>query len=345
MAAPAPPLATESSLSCIACGDNPAAPGGELRLTSRGPARAGPLIDFLATRAIPGLEAAEGTAFRRNLAGGGWLELRAAPDPEARWLSLRLHRPDDPVPDDPVPDDPVPDDPVPDDDVVRAVRRVADLDTDLEPVVAHLATDPELAVRLAAVGPARLPGTFDPFELAVRAVVGQQVTVAAARTLLGRLVALVASEGEAGPADVVDVAAFPSAAAVAGAPLDGLGMPASRRTTIRELARAVAEGRVALGPEADPGELTRQLVALPGIGPWTAGYVTMRVVGHGDGWPAGDLVLRQSLGLPAAHLERRAQAWRPWRSYAALLLWRTAPPPQPRRRRTTAPRPEGTPGP
>lgn len=314
-----------------------------MRLTSRGPARAGPLIDFLAARAIPGLERAEGGVYRRNLAGGGWLELQAAPDPEARWLSVRLHRPGDqnsPA-GKPAGEQPVGGDPASDDEMVRAVRRVADLDTDLEPVTAHLATDPELAERLAAVGPARLPGTFDPFELAIRAVVGQQVTVAAARTLLGRLVALVATDGAAGPADAVDVAAFPTAAAVADAPLDGLGMPASRRTTIRELARAVAEDRVALGPDADPDRLTRQLVALPGIGPWTAGYVTMRVVADGDGWPTGDLVLRQSLGLPAAVLERRAQAWRPWRSYAALLLWRTAPPPQPRRRRTTAPRPEG----
>lgn len=334
MAAPAPPLVTESSLSGIGCGDTTAAPGGELRLASRGPARAGPLIDFLAARAIPGLERAEGGAYRRNLPGGGWLQLRAAPDPEARWLSLELYHPGGAEGSGGATGD---------DDVVRAVQRVADLTTDLEPVSAHLAEDPELAERLAAVGPARLPGTFDPFELAVRAVVGQQVTVAAARTLLGRLVALVATDGAAGPGETVDVAAFPSAAAVADAPLDGLGMPASRRNTIRELARAVAEERVALGPDADPDELTRQLVALPGIGPWTAGYVTMRVVGHGDGWPTGDLVLRQSLGLPAAVLERRAQAWRPWRSYAALLLWRTAPPPQPRRRRTTSPRPEGPP--
>lgn len=323
------------------------APEAELRLASRGPARAGPLIGFLAARAIPGLEEADGTAFRRNLPGGGRLELRAAPDPDARWLSLHLHHPGTgtggsrPAPRQRAASGPA----IDDDDVVRAVRRVADLDTDLDPVSAHLATDPELAERLAAVGPARLPGTFDPFELAIRAVVGQQVTVAAARTLLGRLVTLVATGGEAGPADVAGVAAFPTAAAVADAPLDGLGMPASRRNTIRELARAVAGERVALGPDADPDELTRQLVALPGIGPWTAGYVTMRVVAHGDGWPTGDLVLRQSLGLPAAVLERRAQAWRPWRSYAALLLWRTAPPPQPRRRRGTAHHPEGNPRP
>lgn len=317
-----------------------------MRLASRGPARAGPLIEFLAARAIPGLEEADGSTFRRNLPGGGRLQLRAAPDPDARWLSLHLHHPGaSPGGRGPAARRRGVEGRASDDEVVRAVRRVADLDTDLDPVSDHLAADAELAERLAAVGPARLPGTFDPFELAVRAVVGQQVTVAAARTLLGRLVALVATGGEAGPGDVVGVPTFPSAAAVADAPLDGLGMPASRRATIRELARAVADGRVGLGPDADPDELTRQLVALPGIGPWTAGYVTMRVVGHGDGWPTGDLVLRQSLGLPAADLERRAQAWRPWRSYAALLLWRTAPPPQPRRRRATAHRPEGTPRP
>jgi hypothetical protein len=125
---------------------------------------------------------------------------------------------------------------------------------------------------------------------------------------------------------------FPSAATVAGTPLDTLGMPASRRATIHELARAVTEGRLDLGPTSEPDRLRRQLLALPGIGPWTAGYIAMRIRpgGDGDGWPRGDLVLRQSFGTTGPELERRAERWRPWRAYAALLLWRTAPPPAPR---------------
>ena len=222
------------------------------------------------------------------------------------------------------------------------VRRVADLDRDLDPVAEALARDPALAPRLAAVGLSRLPGTFDPFELAVRAVVGQQVSVAAARTLLGRLLALVVPPDPRQPGPDTDRPdpsgavwhSFPAPELVAGADLSTLGMPSKRRATITALARAVVDGRLHLGPDVEAERLRSELLALPGIGPWTAGYIAMRVVADGDGWPTGDLVLRQSLGVAAAELERQARRWQPWRSYAALVLWRTAPPPAPRRPRT-----------
>ncbi len=321
----------------------PATGGGPvqvIRLTGRGPLRAGPVIAFLGARAVPGLEEAGPGWFRRRVPPG-WLELAvptgklgpadgAAPPGGAPPTGSRP----------PTGAAPTADDtaglaaPARDDGgelelrlgirsafeggaLLAAARRVADLDTDLEPVAAHLAAaDAELAARLRTTPLGRVPGAFDPFEVAVRAVVGQQVSVAAARTLLGRLVSLVTGHG--GPFD-----RFPPAALVAATPLDELGMPGRRRATISALARAVAEGSVQLGPGVDAEVRREQLLALPGIGPWTAGYIDLRL-GDPDGWPSGDLVLRQSLGVSAAELDRRAERWRPWRAYAALLLWHTA---------------------
>ena len=256
---------------------------------------------FLEMRAIPGLESVTDGRFHRKVPGG-CITVRGTPTDDAVVVEHRHLEPVEGAA------DPI--------DVLAAVRRVADLDTDLDPIAAHLATDPVLAERLAIDGLGRLPGAFDRFEVAVRAIVGQQVSVAGARTLLGRLVAETASDQ---PID-----RFPSPATVAGSALD-LGMPRRRRDTIRALATAVAEGRVTLDPALGTDTVTDQLLAIPGIGPWTAGYVAMRALGDPDGWPAGDLGLRRSLGIDGAELERRAERWRPWRAYAALLLWRTDP--------------------
>lgn len=285
-------------------------------LAGRGPTRAGELIGFLSARAVPGLESVTGGVFRRHLPGGV-VELTATPGSD--HLELRYR--------------PRPGRPWPDHDefgrIVALVRRVADLDTDLTPIAGHLGADAVLGPRVAAAGVGRRPGAFDPFELAVRAVVGQQVSVAAARTLLGRLVRTVTAGGPGDdPGPGWSVSAFPGPDAVAAADLDQLGMPARRRATIVALARGVADGRVDLTTD-DPDRLRHQLLAVPGIGPWTAGYVALRLGPDGDGWPSGDLVLRQSLGLGARELERHSQHWRPWRAYAALVLWRTATVPTP----------------
>lgn len=291
-----------------------------LTLSCRGSAQWSDLHRFLSARAITGLEESGENRFRRGVPGG-WIELRGTEEDDRILLNCSLDRLDRVA------------------QLVPMIRRVADLDTDLTPVAEQLSTDPELAARLINRPLPRLPGAFDPFELAVRAVVGQQVSVAGAATTLGRLVLLATEDSETGtgnePAEQGDRASpdrgndrllggFPSAAKVAAAPLDRLGMPGKRRATVLALASAVADGTIDLSPAADRERTTAQLLEVPGIGPWTAGYIAMRALNDPDGWPVGDLVLRNSLGVDAKTLEKRAETWRPWRAYAAMTLWGTA---------------------
>lgn len=314
----------------------PGATGLTLTLGGRGPVGWSDLERFLTSRAVAGLETVTPTGFRRGIPGG-WIELQGVPGDNAIRLHANVDRLDRVA------------------DLVPIVRRVADLDTDRAAVSDHLRSDPELAARLDLRPLSPLPGAFDPFELAVRAVVGQQVSVAGAATTLARLIELVdegadRGDGAATVAPPEDGEAlrpgFPTAAEVAAAPLDRLGMPARRRSTILALAEAVASGDLDLSMATDRGQLEAGLLALPGIGPWTAGYIAMRALGDPDGWPAGDLVLRQSLGpidgppIPARELDERAEAWRPWRGYAAMLLWATAADPRPPTTDPTAPRQE-----
>lgn len=178
---------------------------------------------------------------------------------------------------------------------LRRVRRLFDLDADPAAIHAALARDRMLAPLLRKRPGVRVPGAWDPFELAVRAIVGQQVSVAGARTILGRIAATHGITAEALARVTVE------------------GMPRKRAETIRTLAAEIVRGSVILG-ESD---LTR----LPGIGPWTAGYIAMRL-GDADAFPAGDLVLRRHAGgLSERELLRRSEAWRPYRAYAAMLLW------------------------
>lgn len=299
-----------------------------LTLRGRGPVQWPDLLGFLATRAIDGLEAVTDGGFRRGVPGG-WIELSGLPDDDGVQLWCRLDRLDRVA------------------DLVPLIRRVADLDTDRAAVADHLRSDPDLAGRLDRRPLPALPGTFDPFELAMRAIVGQQVSVAGAATTLARLVEVASAANGIGtetddhpsPAAMAGSglrwSGFPSAEAVANAPLDQVGMPGKRRQTLRAVAEAVADGRLDLSAGADRDQAERQLLALPGIGPWTAGYIAMRALGDPDGWPSGDLVLRQSLtpdGEPlisGRDLDRRAERWRPWRGYAAMVLWATSKDPNP----------------
>jgi len=318
-------------------GTDPTATTVTLQLPARGPLRWSALHAFLAARAIPGLESASENGFRRQV-DGGWIELSgplvAAPTANAVGSGAGNSG----VSGAEVPGSRVTGSEAATVDegatltltcaldqlsalaeLLPIVRRVADLDTDLEPIEAHLGADPTLAQRLQQTPLARLPGAFDPFEIAIRAVVGQQISVAGARTLLGRLVEMT-SNGPTGTR-----CGFPSAEQVAESSLDELGMPGRRRATILGLARAVADGQLELGPHVDPDQARHDLQALPGIGPWTAGYVVMRALSDPDGWPVGDLALRRSLGCSARELEQRAATWSPWRAYAALTLWRSDP--------------------
>lgn len=175
------------------------------------------------------------------------------------------------------------------------VRRVFDLDTDPAEIHAALGRDRMLAPLLRNRPGVRLPGAWDPFELAVRAIVGQQVSVAGARTILGRI------------AEAHTLTAERLAEVTVG------GMPRKRAETIRNLARVVACGEIEFGRD--------DLTQLPGIGPWTASYIAMRL-GDRDAFPAGDLILRRAAGnLTERELLRRAEGWRPYRAYAAMLLW------------------------
>jgi len=209
---------------------------------------------------------------------------------------------------------------------VRRARSLLDADREPQAVDAALRGDPALAPLVARTPGLRSPGAVDGAEILVRAIVGQQVSVAAARTVLGRLAS---DYGE--PVDGERLRLFPAPEALAAADPDTLPMPAARGRALVGAAAAIARGDLELDPDADPARARAALLALPGIGPWTASYVAMRALGDPDVLMAGDLGLRRGLGrsgLPAEGraLERRAEAWRPWRSYATHHLWRAASP-------------------
>jgi AraC family transcriptional regulator, regulatory protein of adaptative response / DNA-3-methyladenine glycosylase II len=211
--------------------------------------------------------------------------------------------------------------------LVRRVRRWLDLDADPETIDAALADDPALRPLVAARPGLRVLTTVDPWETVVRAIVGQQVSVAGARTILARIVAEFGSPISPG------LAGFPGADVLTSVSPDDisvLGMPRARGRTIHAAATAVADGRIDLRG-SDPASVREALLELPGIGPWTADYVRLRALADPDAFPVADLGLRHAavaLGLPddPRGLSARAESWSPWRSYAAQHLWTSAPP-------------------
>jgi AraC family transcriptional regulator of adaptative response / DNA-3-methyladenine glycosylase II len=274
-----------------------------LRLAFRAPLHVEALLGFLATRALPGIEECDVTTYRRglNLPHGS---ATVALTPGDRWVSATLRLADvrDLAP------------------AVARCRRLFDLDADPVAVDGMLGADPALAAAVRAEPGVRVPRAVDGFELAVRAIVGQQVSVAGARLTLSRLL---------GPTTAGDLHGFPEAETVAELSDAAFRMPAARRETIRALAQAVADGKLDLEPGADREESVARLLEVPGIGAWTAGYVAMRAIGDPDVFLPTDVAVRRgarALGLPdspkalAAHAER----WRPWRSYALMRLWRSA---------------------
>jgi AraC family transcriptional regulator of adaptative response / DNA-3-methyladenine glycosylase II len=208
--------------------------------------------------------------------------------------------------------------------VVARVRRVFDTDADPMGIGAHLARDRRLAPLVRLRPALRVPGAFEPFEWAVRAVLGQQVSVRAARTLAGRLVARfgvpLAAPMRDGP-----TLAWPGPERLAEASeeaLAALGLTRVRARTVRAIARAVAERALVLDRAAEPDAMRAALLAIPGVGPWTAQYIELRALGWPDAFPAGDLGLRRALGdVSAAECEALSAPWRPWRAYAAAHLW------------------------
>ena len=212
--------------------------------------------------------------------------------------------------------------------IVARIRRVFDLGADVAAIGAHLAQDPLLAPLVAARPGLRTPGGWDGFELAVRAVLGQQVSVTAARRLAGQLAGLCgaplprAQSGD-GPLTVV----FPSAAQLASADLAPLGLPSARRRTLFALAQAALDDPLLFDPLDTIEETVARLCAIRGVGEWTANYIALRAAREPDAFPSSDVGLLRSIAkhhgrpLSAADLGARAERWRPWRAYAAQHLW------------------------
>lgn len=274
------------------------------RLEFRPPFHWNALLAFLTQRAIPGVEAIESGSYRRTISlngdsgtigvslaqGGQALDVRIAFQ-EPRWLFL----------------------------IIERVRRIFDLGADPSEIAAHLRADPFLTQRIDSLPGLRVPGCWDGFELAVRAILGQQISIAGARTFAGRLV----------QAFGVPIAAvqplthlFPRAEVLAQADIAKISLTDSRAHTIRSLAQAVCEGRIVFDSATNIDDFRSRLCQLPGIGKWTAQYIAMRALGDPDALPSGDLgLLRAASSRTEGELERRAEAWRPWRAYAAMYLW------------------------
>ncbi len=278
-----------------------------LSLRFRPPYDYAALLDFIARRAIAGVECIDGEVYRRTFlldGNAGWLEVRPASSKgPSNTLALRvdsvaptrlLH-------------------------VVARVRRMFDLDADPLVIDASLKGDPLLARLIASRPGLRVPGAWDGFELGVRAILGQQVSVAGASTLAARLAA---KYGHPLPFAVDGLAhTFPSPEQLAGADL-AIGLPASRAEAIREFARAVISGALAFDGAQDAESFAARVCTIRGLGPWTAHYIAMRALSDPDAFPAGDLALLRAAGSKSPReLASRAERWRPWRAYAAMHLW------------------------
>ncbi len=225
---------------------------------------------------------------------------------------------------------------------VARCRQLLDLDADPVAIVEALEQDRCMGPLVSAHPGRRVPGSVDGFELAVRAIIGQQVSVAGARTIAGRLVT---AAGEALPEPIGGIThLFPTPEALIALSHEDpatFSMPSGRRRALVALAEAVAAGAVVIGPGSDPSGLRASLVALPGIGPWTAEYVALRALRDPDAFMPTDLGVRRAahaLGIPddPARLLLHAEAWRPWRSYAMVHMWATLKPLQTQRGRDAA---------
>jgi AraC family transcriptional regulator of adaptative response / DNA-3-methyladenine glycosylase II len=280
-----------------------------LLLPHRKPYAADAMFGFLAMRTVPGLEAFVDGTYVRSLRlphGDGVVELSPEEHGVRANLSLEDLR-----------------------DLSTAVsrcRRLLDLDADPQAVDDALSADPVLGSIVRAGPGRRVPGAVDGFEIAVRVIIGQQVSVAGARTVAARLVAAAGSPLATPHPPVTHT--FPGPEAILGADSSAFAMPEARRRAILALAAAVAADEIRIDPGVDPVDLEARLVALPGIGPWTSACIAMRALGNPDAFLPTDLGVRHALvrlGHPddTASIVRTAEHWRPWRAYATTHLWST----------------------
>lgn len=267
-----------------------------------------PLVDFLAGRGAPQMERLDGRRYLRTARIGGkkgWFCVE--PVSGAPALRVTADSSFQPV----------------QAEFRSALRRLFDLDAEPEPIAASLRGDPLLAELVNATPGLRLPGTISVFELGLRGILGQQVTVKAATTLFNRLVARFGEPLET-PFPGLD-RLCPPPQALADAPLQtiiDLGLTSRRAATLQGFSRAVADGSLELHPGDDPGAAMERLKEFPGIGPWTAQYIAMRALAHADALPDADIGLMRACNIDKpAELRARAERWRPWRAYAAMHLW------------------------
>ena len=288
-----------------------------LRLGYRPPFDFAATLGFLRQRALPGVEAVDARSYARTLGTPetpGWLRVSAWPggrDRRTHALKLELQNVA----------------PAQLAETVARVRRMFDLDADPDAIAAVLSIDPRLRPLVRKHPGLRLPGGWDGLETAVRAVVGQQVSVAAARTLAARVAERHGHMLAASPVPGLS-RLFPAADALAGGDLEGLGLTGARIGAVQAIARALLDRRVGFDPAQTLDDFVAAWSALPGLGPWTAHYLALRALGHPDAFPAEDLVLQKAMAatgrLGVRPLRARAEAWRPWRAYAAIHLWRDA---------------------
>lgn len=265
-----------------------------------------PIERFIRTHITPGLESFRGSEYIRAFGSGDNRAIVSIASPTASYVQVGIA---------PLAGDAL-------SEVISGVRRLFDLEASPDAIGAVLKKDPILKPLVIKRPGMRVPGALEPFEAAVRVVLGQQVSVSGANTIAGRIVA---RWGVPTGAPERPEFSFPSPEVIADAPIEEAGMPGQRGRAVRELAGAVASGAIDLTGGEEHEVTKAQLLALPGIGPWSASYISMRAVRDPDAFPLGDLGLAKAFthfgGGGKAELEKRSERWRPWGSYAAMHLW------------------------
>jgi AraC family transcriptional regulator, regulatory protein of adaptative response / DNA-3-methyladenine glycosylase II len=263
------------------------------------------MLAFLAPRTTPGVEVVENGAYRRTISlngRDGHFEVSLDQTRPALIVRIEFGDPHSLF------------------FIIERIRAMFDLTADWSAIVQNLRTDPVLATRVEADPGLRVPGCWNGFELATRAILGQQITVKGATALTGKLVS---SFGKTFSATSGLSHLFPPPEVLADAKLASIGMPGARAETIRRLARAVCDGKIKFEGVVDSDAFLNQLCEIPGIGKWTAQYIAMRALGEPDAFPSSDLGLLRAMSLRnSRELEHRAETWRPWRAYAAMYLWK-----------------------
>lgn len=268
------------------------------------------MLSFLAARATPGVEVVEAGKYRRTISlngRDGYFEAFLDQGCEALLVRIQFG------------------DPYSLFFIIERIRKMFDLGADWAAIVPSLKSDPALTRSVEADPGLRVPGCWNGFELAVRAILGQQITVKGATLMAGRMVRSFGMPFD-GASDASGLThLFPLPQVLADANFATIGLTGARAETIRVLARAVCSGEINFGGVVDSDAFLNKLCEIPGIGKWTAQYVAMRALGEPDAFPSSDLGLLHAIALETSReLERRAESWRPWRAYAAMYLWRIA---------------------